>query len=381
MGTDKFVSDLKPDAEIFVTSIAGDLVIEGSVEAGLKVRGDNPRLNVESDGSRVTVSANGDCRLRVPVGVRLHVDSVDGDAMIKMLEAPLTISHIGGDLTIRDTASIKIKSIGGDLELKRINGKAHIASVGGDFNVLGISDVLSAHSVGGDVLIKGAADSCTIDSIGSDLVLNIDFNPASRYEFSVGNDVLGRVPAHANVRFTVPENTETMIEIPGVRSKTDGDNDIYIVGDGDAKVQFKVVGNELKLVDSSFGDSMDEIFETAVPDDLDEVINARISEQIEAIQDRLHRETDKIRRHAERTAERVKQHAARSRSWGFQWDFSDKPKRGGVGFDAPNDKAKREMPSEPVTDQERMAILKMVEEKKITVEEAARLLSALEGSD
>ena len=36
-------------------------------------------------------------------------------------------------------------------------------------------------------------------------------------------------------------------------------------------------------------------------------------------------------------------------------------------------------PSEPVSDEERMAILKMLQEKKITAEEAEQLLSALEG--
>jgi hypothetical protein len=36
-------------------------------------------------------------------------------------------------------------------------------------------------------------------------------------------------------------------------------------------------------------------------------------------------------------------------------------------------------PAEPISDAERMAILKMVQDKKITADEAARLLAALEG--
>jgi hypothetical protein len=36
-------------------------------------------------------------------------------------------------------------------------------------------------------------------------------------------------------------------------------------------------------------------------------------------------------------------------------------------------------PAEPVSDTERMAILKMVADKKITADEASRLLAALEG--
>jgi hypothetical protein len=36
-------------------------------------------------------------------------------------------------------------------------------------------------------------------------------------------------------------------------------------------------------------------------------------------------------------------------------------------------------PADPVSDEERMAILKMLQEKKITAEEAEKLLAALEG--
>ena len=36
-------------------------------------------------------------------------------------------------------------------------------------------------------------------------------------------------------------------------------------------------------------------------------------------------------------------------------------------------------PSDPVTDEERMSILRMVEQKKISIAEAEKLLAALEG--
>ena len=52
MGSEKFVTDLQPDVEIVISSIGGDLQLEGSIEAGMKVRGDNPRLSVDNDGHR-----------------------------------------------------------------------------------------------------------------------------------------------------------------------------------------------------------------------------------------------------------------------------------------------------------------------------------------
>jgi hypothetical protein len=51
------------------------------------------------------------------------------------------------------------------------------------------------------------------------------------------------------------------------------------------------------------------------------------------------------------------------------------PERWNFGFDPLNTAEAKQ----PVSDEERMVILKMLQEKKITSEEAEKLLSALEG--
>ncbi|MGE5222970.1 MAG: SHOCT-like domain-containing protein, partial [Omnitrophica WOR_2 bacterium] len=62
-----------------------------------------------------------------------------------------------------------------------------------------------------------------------------------------------------------------------------------------------------------------------------------------------------------RFAERHSQ-GREKRTWGFEWPAS-----------------RPEAAAEPVSEDERMLILKMLEEKKISAEEAEQLLSALEG--
>jgi hypothetical protein len=74
------------------------------------------------------------------------------------------------------------------------------------------------------------------------------------------------------------------------------------------------------------------------------------------------KQAEKAAERAARSAERAKRRAERAAgSWGFPAGRPPAP------------------PSEPVTDQERLMILKMVEEGKITADQAAQLLSALEG--
>ena len=86
----------------------------------------------------------------------------------------------------------------------------------------------------------------------------------------------------------------------------------------------------------------------------------RISQRVEQAAQRTAKRVEEAARRAERHAER------QTRRWNM--DFSPK----GVPSPPPP-------PSEPVSEDERMAILKMLAEKKITADQAEMLLSALEG--
>ena len=78
--------------------------------------------------------------------------------------------------------------------------------------------------------------------------------------------------------------------------------------------------------------------------------------------ERISQRAQEAARRAEHKAQRVASRRHAKMKW--TWDFDNMPK-------APK--------REPVSEEERMAILRMLAEKKITSEEAEQLLSALEG--
>jgi hypothetical protein len=89
----------------------------------------------------------------------------------------------------------------------------------------------------------------------------------------------------------------------------------------------------------------------------------RAQERIRLAQEKMERKLEAARRRAEMKAEaaqRKSQPYGRS-SWNVQWS------------------APQAAPVEPVSDEERLMILKMLEQKKITPEEAEQLLASLEG--
>lgn len=85
------------------------------------------------------------------------------------------------------------------------------------------------------------------------------------------------------------------------------------------------------------------------------------------VADRIRRQVERATRRAERKVSRAEQKLHQVGRMGFRWS---------TGSDAPEPLGS----ASPVSDEERMAILRMLQEKKITSEQADKLLSALEGN-
>ncbi|MEP7289000.1 MAG: hypothetical protein ABI947_24870 [Chloroflexota bacterium] len=398
MVNEALVVDVQPNVEITIDQVGGDLVIEGKSEAVIRAKGDKPHIHVEGDGRRALVSCGGDCTLTVPADATFVIENVGADAMITCINGAINVGRVGADLVLRDVGRVSINQVGAELTVKRAAGSVEIITVGADADFTDLSDGLTVETIGGAACLRDIVGICTIENIGGDLVSAVDFAPDTTYRFGVGANVLCRIDANSDVRFIVPSPPATAIEIPDVEIESDGIHDTIILGNGTALVEFTAIGGDLRLANSSgANDPIDSLpplpslapqpplpprsprpprFGPAFDEELDEIVNARISEQIAAVQDRLNRNAEQL----QRKAEHMKDKALSKRITGeFKWPAKDK--RRTAQFQPPwADDSQLNAPSEPVSDQERIIILRMVENKQITVEEAERLLAALDGN-
>jgi hypothetical protein len=94
--------------------------------------------------------------------------------------------------------------------------------------------------------------------------------------------------------------------------------------------------------------------------------SARAQERMRQAQEHIQHKVEAARRRAERKAHIAdrRRHASKRRGWDFQWSSGGQEPAG-----------------DPVSDSERLMILKMLEEKKISLLEAEQLLAALEGKE
>ena len=167
---------------------------------------------------------------------------------------------------------------------------------------------------------------------------------------------------------TLKADDEEDIKVQVPTASVSGSNPLSVtLGDGSgAVINLTAEGDILVTSESQEWESAAEFDfggNWPLPDDFAERINRRVQEATT----RAGRKAEAAARRVEaaaRNVERKAQARVNMRVGRWNWDLSPK---GPVP------------PVEPVSDVERMTILKMLQEKKITSDEAEKLLSALEG--
>lgn len=391
--------------QLNIVYISGDLVLEGSSTDELVISGDGAQVERVAEG-QLRLECDTDCHVRVPRAVSVRVETVGGDLRATDLVSGLTVEQCHADLVVRTlSASLQIQSVaadariaevqgdvqigavGGDLTLRHINGAIYVEQVGADLDVKHVSGACAVRSVGadaclkdvrgalkieqvsGDAVLTDVLENCTVDRIGSDLVLDVPFADGKRYQFgTIGADVLVKVRNGNAVILHLPSGAEKTINVRSVQLERGTKTDTIRVGEcseGCAEVTIKALGGDFELVGQSRVFSS--TFEFSMPDNLGEIISSQISQQLSRLEQTLSQQSERMARRAEAVAGRTAERAKRDKQ---AWTWS-----GEVNVTA----ARRRTESSNVTEAERMAVLRMVEERKITIDEAERLLAALEG--
>jgi hypothetical protein len=380
MTTTRFEQD-GVDVPIVVQGVGGDLRLRGRPGDRLIVDGDNPQVQQIGEDQPFVVRCAGDARVTVPETVNVSVQQVGGDAKITDITGQVDIKTVGGDLAIRNVQDVQVKTVGGDLRIKRADGNVTVETVGADATIREVGGAVWVATVGSDLYVRNVGGSCVAERVGADLVLNIDFLPEHEYRFGAGSDILCRVQPDANVRFALPPEVDVQLDVAAEVTATD-DQQAVTLGDGGILVHIERA-NSLRLVGEeedymlSLGVQIEEELEARMSS-LEEKLSqhlAGLDDRFQAKAEQFASQAEKFARRAERQAERAAEQIRRS----FDRQTVKRKREAGPRrrrFTVDSRAASR--PSEPISEQERLMILQMVRDNKISIEEAERLLSALE---
>jgi hypothetical protein len=353
--------------KIKIDSIEGDLSVVGWDGEDVLIKTDEDELSLKQNGDEIVFSCTDDVSLRIPKNSSLFIQRIGGDAALRGVLGNIEIKEIDNDLSMRDVGSVAIESVESDFSLRGAKGNLYIKNASGDVSIRDVEGDVILDSVTDDLALRGARRNVNVN-VGEDIVVYLEPKAEGVYSITAGDDILLVLRPNANVTLTM-NGDEINIDWPGVENQGDITERVLILGDGSAKIMLSAGGDIRVTSDANAGNSAEEFGNFAGMNFDWSGFGERISRQVEQA-------TSRAAKRAEEAARRVERHAERhARRWKgnvntgpWNWDFN-----------AQNVPTPPSPPSEPVAEEERMAILKMLAEKKITAEQAEQLLNALEG--
>ncbi|MBT3188165.1 MAG: DUF4097 family beta strand repeat protein [Anaerolineae bacterium] len=344
---------------LHINNIPGDLRLTGWEQSDIKAKTNGKELElVEKDG-KLTLSCDNDLILSVPKAAQINIKKIKGDASLRNLSGSLELKQVNGDLALRNIGEAKLGEIGGDLVLRHGKGDFQLGQAHGDASIRDLMGNLQAGSFDGDFHLREIQGSLNAKT-GGDAILFLTPIEETEYTLNASGDILLRLPQDTDAELTLSAGGDVSLNLPNINE--DEEPSTLILGSASAKMTLSAGGDLLVTTQSDEWESLAD-FDIGLPfigADLPGVpadLADQISKKVEAATRKAMLKTGKAGRKARKAGRQARKEAKKVN---FFAHFSD-----GDGH------------IKPASEDERLLILKMLQEKKITAEEAEKLLAAL----
>jgi SHOCT-like domain len=259
----------------------------------------------------------------------------------------LEAESVAGDVRIHDLGDARLGRVRGDLWVEKVRGALQVAKAEGDARLAAIDGPVTLRAITGDLRTNALTGGLVAPQVSGDAVLQGPYGAAGPYSLSAEGDVVLNLPADADARVSVKAGGRIRSETP-LTPATDGLGSFTsTLGRGTARINL-VSGGDLRIhsgVQGGGGSGRGKARSKGSSDgsDLGERIRAQVNASLAAAG--IHVVTGPMT---------------------------------GVGRERLRS-PKGPRPSRPqgATTEEQLAVLRMVEEGKITPDEADMLLKAL----
>jgi len=374
---------------IEVTACQGDLTVKAWDNQEVLIEVDSEELlTLEEREDTVALAINGDCTLTTPVNTSLSVIQARDDISVQGLRGSLKVNTLHGDALLRQVGGpVELGAVGGDLVAEEIAGPLSVRSVAGDAYLRQLSGMVYLNEVGGDLIGRNWAAGADVAKVSGDVSLKTVFAGPHSYDIQARGTVVAKPLPGSNAVFTL-RATRGRTRAKGLAGELAEDGQWQgTMGNGEAQVSLtsthgnvllKAMGEKERAAFSmefDFGKIGAEVGTAA--EELAWRIQQRVAEKLAKIdfESIARREAERVRRQVEREAaraekirrkaEKAQRKAQKKARRRFEWDVDRSHQR----------------PSGPLepSDEEYLAVLKMLAEGKISPQEAEILLEALGG--
>ncbi len=382
------------DNTMFVIKTHADLTLQGWDRMEVQpLSDDRMGMVMQQDGDTIRIQSSSDLDVTLPMGATIMIERVSGDANLRNLTGAVQIQRVGGDLAAQTMGPLDVQAVGGDCMVAGSTGPLTIQRVGGDFQGSQLTGPVRLDGVGGDAILKVAGGAIHIRA-GGDLDLWLAGSDGENIRAQSNGDVLIGLPQNGNADLDLnSRGRDIKLDIAGGTEEIEKRFHHRVIGDGSQKISVEA-GGDIYVTDNpgELGDKFDGLSD--LEDELEESwknadekrsenledFSYDFSNRAEELTNRINKRVEEAMRQADvrmqEAMKRLEQRTRRLERHGFVPPIPPvppvPPRRPGAPESPPVKKT-------GASEEEKLLILKMLQEKKITVDEAEKLLEALEG--
>ena len=357
----------------------------------------------------------------MPGGATLKVESVSGTARFNSLEDELTIGDVFGSLSLRNIAAAQIASVHGELVARYLSGDLKVGRVHGNASVREVQGACVIDQVDGNADLRNIEGDVNINA-GGNLRTRLNVIMGVQYRFNAEGNINARIPEDVSLNLSLASQAKNIkIKLPdGARAIAEKEHELELAG-GEIEMSLKAGGNLYLICEGGWGEFdyddpelVGAEFSSELSQQIAGQVEAQIQSQVETMTSQINaqmaqlsaeigkaglspEETEQLmeqaRQASERETERAQEKISKARqklerkleaarrkqeikAQAAQRRARVHSKRS-WGYDTPTPPT----PPDPVSEEERLMILNMLEQKKISLEEAEQLLAALDGKE
>lgn len=365
---------IKADARINIKCSA-DLSIEGAEESTLVVIADQgDSLRMREDNGVYRIQSDTDCRIILPDTAMVTVEKTGGDCQLRNLKSRVVVGKIGGALKLDSISGASVESIGDDCHIYAAIGAIELARVGGSLIADGGESIL-ASGVGGDASIFNFTGKIDLNA-GDEISIQVSQLSIPEIRVKAGSDIGLFLPENANCQLDLKSGGESIrVHAGGQEVELESREFSVPLGDGGNIVSL-TAGDEIQVTDREKAANRDHgsFWDDAHWQDFGFDIGRKVRDGLKIAGDSVDmaiKQAEKATKMAGREVERVFRDLDQNR-------YRPNMRNHVVGFSMGESQPTTAVPKSGPSDEERMLVLKMLQDKKITVEEAEKLLNALD---
>ena len=415
--------------DLLIIKVSGNLNLEGYEEEDIRVQADPNQLKVFTDDEALRITCYANLTLSVPNAITTRVEKVGGMSVIRNIGCEeLYVQRVGGDLTIQNVNNLRISRVGGGCQIMQVNGDLDAERISGSIfasSVEGKVDFASARSDVSLVLAKGE----THIAASGDVTMQYSSETVAPIDLRSKGDITLMLPQNVDANLDATfGGWDVILTMDGKTNHYGGGHYNAELGKGGALITLNASGDivvtdeyyEIKPNEGEPG-GMNWFINVDADIDLGNLSNMerklqkalekvekkceRAEQRIAHADERIHhgdnrdiaqRIEERARERAERMSQRISMKVEkRAREEALEALSAVKEQLKELNIPLPLDipdmfplsEVRIEKPSKPkppaeapdVSQEERMMVLQMLQEGRISLEEAEKLLSSLKG--